>query len=182
MTCVMNNSVRIPFRSYFELGATQVLFSETVNVTHTTLKKHKDSSWNVLWHHYGKWLSILLQRTMCSKLQLQCIAQREKYHAFIMPLHKCTRFFWGTFYLTKLHFWTYRHIFFIFWLICSLCLVEGIGEQNGGLTSHLWFFMWMFYVCGWCEGTKSTRCKSNHCKIVLLKYKSGNSHTGSEFT
>ena len=91
MTCVMNNSVRIPFRSYFELGATQELFSETVNITHTTLKKHKDSSWNVLWHHYGKWLSISLQRTICSK---------------------CTIFFWGIFHLTKLHFWTHRHIFF----------------------------------------------------------------------
>ena len=43
MTCVMNNSVRIPFRSYFELRATQELFSEIVNITHTTLKKHKDS-------------------------------------------------------------------------------------------------------------------------------------------
>ena len=39
----MNNSVRIPFRSYFELRATQELFSEIVNITHTTLKKHKDS-------------------------------------------------------------------------------------------------------------------------------------------
>ena len=43
MTCVMNNSVRIPFRSYFELGAKQELFSEIVNITHTTLKKHNDS-------------------------------------------------------------------------------------------------------------------------------------------
>ena len=159
MTCVMNNSVRIPFRSYFELGAKQELFSEIVNITHTTLKKHKDS----LEMYYG----IIMESGWAFCCNAPCVPN--------VPYFSGAFFIWPNCIFG--HTDTY---FFIFWLICSLCLVVGIGEH--GRTSHLWFFMWMFYVCGWCEGTKSTRCKSNHCKIVLLKYKSGNSHTGSEFT